>query len=350
MINSLLSVLLLFLFLVCDFVSGEPMPFFPPKLKKGDTIAVVAPASCPEEDQQTIARAIKMLLEKGYRVRIAPNLMTRYGYLAGTDYDRAKAFMEAWLDPEVKAVWCYRGGYGCARILDRLDYRAIKENPKILIGMSDITALHAAINKETGLVTFLGPNVNAVYGKDEKKDSLYSEKELWRMISDDHLNSVRNRTYPNPKTFPLSDQSVMTMRPGIGRGRLTGGTLSLVASLVGTPWEMDTRGKILVLEEVDEEPYRIDRMLCQLKHAGHLDQPAGVILCSWRACKGKRPDKTLSLEHIFKEYFERAPYPVLLGFPSGHITDQATLPLNALAELDASKKNLRILEEPVGAR
>jgi muramoyltetrapeptide carboxypeptidase len=348
--RNLIVPFFLLLLISCGSLRGEPAPFFPPRLKKGDTIAVIAPASSPEEDPQTVARTIKKIIEKGYRVKTSPNLMTRYGYLAGTDYERAKAFMDAWLDPDVKAVWCWRGGYGCARILDRLDYRAIKDNPKIFIGMSDVTALHAAIIKETGLVTFLGPNVNAVYGKDEQADSLYNEKELWRMISGGDFNSVKNRTFTNPKTYPAQGESVLTVRSGICRGRLTGGTLSLVASLVGTPWQLDTKGKIVVLEEVDEEPYRIDRMLCQLKLAGQLDQPAGVVLCSWKACKGRRPDRTLSLEHIFREYFEKAPYPVLLGFPSGHITDQATLPLNAMAELDAGKRTLRLLEEPVEAR
>jgi muramoyltetrapeptide carboxypeptidase len=335
--------------LFCNLLCGIS-PITPPALKKGDVIAVVAPASCPEEDKQTIARGIKMLVQKGYRVRISPNLMTRYGYLAGTDSDRAQAFMDAWMDPEVKAVWCYRGGFGCTRILDRLNYSAIKENPKILIGMSDVTALHAAIIKETDMITFLGPNINAVFGKDEKSDSLYNENQLWKMISNENSGKAQSQTIPNPKTFPVPGQPVMTIKSGVSRGRLAGGTLSLVTSLMGTPWEIDTKGKILVLEEVDEEPYRIDRMLCQLKLAGHLDNLSGLILCSWKACREKRPDKSLSLEHVFKEYFEKVSYPVLLGFPSGHIIDQATLPLNALVEFDAAKKTLRLLEEPVEAR
>lgn len=335
--------LLFFCTLVPVFLFSDPLPIAPPPLKPGDTIAVIAPASSPEEDQQTVARSINKLLEKGYRVRIAPNLMTRYGYLAGTDYDRSKAFMDAWLDPEVKAVWCYRGGFGCARILDRLDFKAIGEHPKILIGMSDITALHAAINKETGLITFLGPNLNAVYGKDEKSDKPFNQTELWKIISSETIE----RTFSKPDSFPLSRQSVMTIRQGTARGRLTGGNLSIVASLIGTPWEINTEGKILVLEEVDEEPFRIDRMLQQLKQAGLLSKPAGVILCSWKGCLPKRPDKSLTIEHLFREYFAGANYPVLLGFPSGHIIEQTTLPLNAMAELDATKKSLILLEVPV---
>lgn len=339
-----------FFSIACSFLKADTQTLFPPALKKGDVIAVVAPASCPEEDRQTIARGIKLLVEKGYRVRLSPNLMTRHGYLAGNDTDRTKAFMDAWKDPEVKAVWCYRGGFGCTRILDRLDYSAIKQNPKVFIGMSDVTAMHAAIIKETGMVTFLGPNVNAVFGKDEKNDNPFNEGELWKMISNEYCSGPKSRKIQNPKSFPVPGQSVMTIRPGIAKGRLAGGTLSLVISLIGTPWEIETKGKILVLEEVDEEPYRIDRMLCQLKLSGHLEELAGVVLCSFKACRERRPDRSLTLEHVFKDYFANAPYPVLLGFPSGHMMDQATLPLNTMAELDATKKTVTVLEHPVKPR
>lgn len=339
------------LLLTLPFLSEANLPpIHPPPLKKGDTIAIIAPASCPDEDSKTVTRAVNMLTQRGYRVKVAPNLLTRNGYLAGTDYDRARALMEAWLDPDVKALWCYRGGFGCTRILDRLDYAAIQRHPKILIGMSDVTALHAAINQRTGLVTYLGPNLNAVYGRDEKGDSLFNERELWKMISPSQRTAPAGYLYQIPKSFPYSELSVTTIRPGIARGTLTGGTLSLVASMVGTPWEIDTRGKILVLEEIGEEPYRIDRWLRQLKQSGSLEQPAGVILCSWKGCHGSKTKKTISLENIFKDYFSSSSYPVLYGFPSGHIPDQVTLPLNVLAELDSTKKTLRLLGDTVGSR
>lgn len=330
-------------FLCCPLwvFSLDPAPLFPPGLKKGDTIAIIAPASPPEEDRQTVAFAVRKILEKGFRVKLASNLSARYGYLAGSDLERAKILMDLWKDPEVKALWCYRGGYGSARILEKLDYSVFRANPKILIGMSDITALHAAIQKKTGLVTFLGPNVNAVYGKES---SLYSERELWGLL-------CGQKTWGDklsiPKSPPKSIPVPVTVCPGIARGRLVGGTLSILVSLIGTPWEIDTKGKILLLEEVQEEPFRIDRMLCQLKHAGQLDHLAGVILCSWKSCQAKRPDASLSLEQVFREYFRNASYPVLMGWPSGHIADQMTLPLNAMVELDASQKTLKLLEPPL---
>lgn len=314
----------------------------PPPLRKGDTIGIIAPASCPEEDQKAISAGVSRLANKGYKVKLAQNLMTRHGYLAGTDYDRAKALMEMWKDPKVKAIWCYRGGFGCTRILDRIDYSLIKKNPKILIGMSDLTALHAAINKETGLVTFLGPNWNHVFVLNSSRGLPYNEAELWNVVA-----PSTSYLYKKPKNFPQKGHKIKTIRKGKATGRLTGGNLALIVSLIGTPWEIETKGRILVIEEVNEEPFRIDRMFRQLKQAGHLDKVAGVILCSWKGCLGKTPHKSLSLETIFDDYFGRAPYPVLLGFPSGHIPEQATLPLNVLAELDATKHTLRLLESPV---
>ncbi len=339
--------LIIRLAIFCFFLPKELLCVLAPSpLCPGDTVAIIAPASCPEENQDTIAAGIKMLMQKGYKVKISPNLMTRYGYLAGTDCERARALMEAWIDPEVKAIWCWRGGFGCMRILDLIDYNVIRKHPKIFIGMSDITALHAAIIKETGLITFLGPNLNSVFGKGAKSNFTYNEIQAWNMISKSDF-PVGGHLVSMPEQYPPRDQNVMTISPGIARGRLVGGTLSLVVSLIGTPWEIETEGNILILEEVEEQPYRIDRMLSQLKLAGFLKKPAGVILCSWRGCKGHRPDRTLSLEHIFRNYFSDAAYPVMMGFPSGHVENQTTLPLNAMAELDAAKKTLRILQEPV---
>ena len=322
---------------------SDAKALYPAPLKKGDTIAIVAPASYPEEDEATIMRAASQLTQRGYRVKLAPNLQFRHGYLAGTDDERAKAFMAAWLDPEVDALWCYRGGFGCTRILDKLDYKALEAHPKILIGMSDITALHAAINKNCSLVTFLGPNVNGVFTKSADGDSLFGERELWKLLSSNHQHPGKSYELPSPTSFPYKELTPRTIRPGVAIGRLTGGTLSLVAALIGTPWEIDTRGKILILEEVGEEPYRIDRWMRQLEQSGAFKQPAAVVLCSWRGCHGKAGKKTLSLEELFADYFSKVRYPVLYGFPSGHITDQVTLPLNSFAELDATKKQLRLI-------
>jgi muramoyltetrapeptide carboxypeptidase len=336
------KIVLFFLILVINLRAA---PIAPPSLHKGDTIAIITPSSSPDEDLNFVVQGIKELQEKGYKVKVFANLMKRHGYLAGTDEERAKAVMDAWKDPQVKAIWCYRGGYGVIRILDQLDYQIIKNNPKILIGMSDITALHAAIQKKADLITFLGPNTNAILGKE--KSTPFNEKELWNMISRTSFPK-EGLLFRNPHSFPNRAQQSWTLKPGQARGRLAGGNLCLVVALIGTPWELDLKDKILVLEEIDEEPYRIDRMLSQLRHSGQLDHLAGIILCSWTGCFSRKPDKSLTLEQVFHDYFGKASYPVLVGFPSGHISEQTTLPLNALVELDSTAKTLKLLEPPVG--
>lgn len=313
----------------------------PCALKRGDTIAIVAPAK--PGDPKVVEQVVQDLMRQGYRVKLAPNLLTRKGYLAGDDRERAEAFMECWRDPEVKALWCIAGGYGSARLLPLLDFRAIAARPKALIGMSDITALHMAIAKETGMVTFLGPTASHFFSI-PGQEMAYARKWLWQTLAPPRPTN----SYLVP--YPLEGHAGRTLRSGKARGRITGGNLALLSSLVGTPWQPDTAGKILVLEEIGEPPYRIDRMLGQLKMAGLLENPAGVILASWHSCQSPSPDTSLSLDEVFAHYFGKAHYPVLKEFPSGHIPHQATLPLNCLAELDASNRTLTILESPVLTR
>lgn len=329
--------------LVQTSATGVATPIFPPSLKKGDMIAIVAPGSYPQEDQPKIEQCVAALHQRGYRVRVASNLNERYGYLAGTDASRAKAFMDCWLDPQVKAVWCYRGGYGCNRILSLLDFEAIRANPKIFIGMSDATVLHHALQQKAQLVSFLGPNANLVLN-DKKELHPFSEQWLWIALQAGEEGRVGYRFSFSPQH---NEEQAKAIRPGSGRGRLTGGNLAVIAGMVGTPWQIETKGTILVLEDINEEPYKIDRMLYQLREAGLLQDLAGLILSSWHRCRSDDPTKSFSLEQVFAEYFGNAAYPVLYGFPSGHIEQQTTLPLGVLAELDVDQKSLILLENPV---
>ena len=323
------------LFLFCPlFVYADVPVIKPEKLQPGDVIAIIAPASPPKDDQRYITECVELLKKKGYKVLLSSTVTPRKGYLAGTDAERANEFMRYWLDPTVKAIWCYRGGYGCMRILDLIDYEKIEKHPKILIGMSDITALHLAIVKKTGLVTFLGPAARHILGKGMQDP--YSEKQLWEMVAP-KWTGYKRYVYAYPTAKSVEYPAPKTIRPGNAQGRLIGGNLTLVTSLIGTEWQIETIGKILVLEDVGEPIYRVDRMLQQLKHAGLLHKPAAVLLCSWAE----------EFEQLFKDCFQDAAYPVLSGFPSGHITHQVTLPMNALAELDADKKTLQLLECPV---
>lgn len=331
---------------------------FPPALRPGDTIALIAPSK-PVADRN-IDQYVAQLEEMGFHVWLPDNLEARYGYLAGDDETRARNFMEAWLDPDVRAVWAITGGYGTTRFLPLLDYDAIRAHPKILIGMSDITGLHAAIGTETGLVTFLGPNI----GTGLNPNRGYTTEWAWRaLLNENFVDASGNRmppgyTYENPGAPDIQRPSQLrklgsalpipwTLNPGVAQGRLVGGNLSLIASLVGTPWQVETDGRILVLEDVHEEPYRVDRMLSQLRNAGMFDHCAGVILGTWAGCVAETPSASLSLDEIFDYYFGDRDYPVIVNFATGHVPHQATLPLNCLAELNATDCTVRLLENPV---
>lgn len=308
-------------------LSTDLPTIYPPALQKGNLIALVFPASPLQMDlkeaREIIERKRKWLHAQGFSTTVYPPQMNVYGYLAGTDEQRANALMQAWKNPAVKAIWCFRGGYGTPRILDLLDYEWIKKNPKILMGMSDITALHAAIQAKTGLVTFLAPVVNYFDDKESSFDAPYALSSIEKMLVEQKAGPI---TLPSP---------IKVLRPGKAAGKLVGGNLALLAALCGTPWQLDTDNKVLFLEDVGEENYRIDRMLWQLKEAGLFKNPAAVILGSWKDCKTTQTH-SLTLEQIFDDYFGKAPYPVIYNFPAGHDSYQTILPLNGMVELDTS--------------
>ncbi|MCP5504222.1 MAG: LD-carboxypeptidase [Chlamydiales bacterium] len=313
----------------CYLFTKTVIAMQPEALQVGDTIALVAPAYWSDRIEETK----DFLIQRGFRVRLAPNLNLRHGKFAGNDEERAQAFMEMWKDPEVKALWCVRGGYGSGRILDKLDYDYIKAHPKILIGMSDITALHIALGQKSDLTTFLGPVAHWTY--DPEKYLQETEQGVWDQI----LSEGKVGTYHNPI-------NCTTLANGIGEGCLVGGNLALIVAHIGTPYQLETKGKILILEDVSEYPFRVDRMLNQLKQAGMLKDLQGLILASWDECL---PDNDLefSIEEVLHHYFCDAPYPVILGFPSGHIKAQVTLPLNCPYRLDANRQEVTLLKRGV---
>lgn len=245
-------------------------------------IGVVLPSSPLSEEK------IVELKESDY---ILPrNLEAKRDFLAGSDQERAEAFMEVWMDPRVSVVWGARGGYGAMRLLPLLDFELLKKNPKPFIGMSDITAIHIALNN-LGMPTCLGENICSMLGQTSKACN------------------------PN-KLYPIVS--------GPMRGKVVGGNLSLIAALIGTPWQLETKGKILVLEDVNEPPYKVDRLLTQLKLAGLLEGLKGVILGDLDA----------------DEFFKRAPYPVYGGYPTGHIDHQ--VPIFLETELYLSEEHILV--------
>lgn len=334
------------LYLALGVLNAQNRCILPEALQKGDLIAIVFPASYIEDEdlegqlnpEKLLEVKVEWLKNQGYRAILYPKKIKRLGYLAGTDDERAKAFMDAWKNEEVKAVWCCCGGYGSGRILDKLDYGYIKAHPKIFIGTSDITILHDAIQTKTGLITFLSPGLLYYSSNSEKFDDQYAFSSLEHLIVE-------------KKTGVISvppQEALQTIRPGIAQGRLVGGNLTLMAMSCGTEWQPDMRKKILILEEVSANFDEIDRSLWQLKESGVLDQLRGVILGTFTNCKPySTSELSLTLDQIFDDYFKDAPYPVIKNFPAGHDKYQVALPLNGLIEIDANAKQIKILEPSV---
>lgn len=323
-----------------------PVPIRPAALKPGDTIAFVAPAGPLDETRMERARA--RLEALGFHVRVPADLYRAHGYLAGSDERRAAELMAAFADPQVQAIFPGTGGYGVTRMLDRLDYAVIRRNPKILIGFSDITALHLAIQKKTGLVTFHSPN--PMYGLGNEGDlKPFSAEYFWRALLNERYLRPDGKPLPAGYAIELPEgvEATTVLAPGIGSGRLTGGNLSLVAALMGTPYEIETAGCVLFLEDVGERPYRIDRYLSQLRLGGKLEGLAGVILGQFSDCQPKPDEQSLSLDEVLADYFADLGVPVIMNFPTGHAANNATLPFNALVEVDAEHNRVRVLENPV---
>jgi muramoyltetrapeptide carboxypeptidase len=253
---------------------------------------------------------------------VGAHVLERDGYLAGSDEHRLADFNRFAADDDVDGIWCIRGGYGAMRLLDSLDYDAWRRRPKVLIGYSDITAFHAALGAHAKLVTYHGPTARSVLTD-------FTRASFTRAVVDG-CNSCG--------TAP--DASVL--RGGTGRGRLVGGNLALVASLMGTPYELSLDGAILVLEDVNESVYRIDRMLTQLRLSGALDRLAGIAFGRFTEIPDDATNAERPLDDVLQEVADRTNVPCLAGVPLGHIDDQWTVPLGATAELDADAKTLNV--------
>jgi muramoyltetrapeptide carboxypeptidase len=316
-------------------------PVKPQALRPGDVISVVAPAGPVARER--IELAFARLQSRGYRIKTHGDVFRKQGYLAGDDQTRAAELMTAFTDPESTAVWCARGGYGVARILDRLDYDILRRHPKVFVGFSDITALHLALQNRTGLATFHGPNLQDGFGREDEM-SPATEAALWRAIAPE---SIAGAEFPYTYAeFGTDGMSLRTVAPGVAQGRLTGGNLAVLAGLLGTPFEIETAGRILLLEDINEEGYRVDRYLAQLALAGKLRSLAGVALGDFSLEAGSESAATALVEPLH-EYLGKLGVPVLAGLPAGHQRENWCLPINALVEVDADARRLRVLERPV---
>ncbi|MGJ8563535.1 MAG: S66 peptidase family protein [Alphaproteobacteria bacterium] len=308
-----------------------------PRLKKGDTVGLISPASKSiERFEYQISEELVTAL--GLEPKRGQYVGKDFGYLAAKDKERAADVNAMFADKSVKAIMAVRGGWGCARILPYLDYDLIRANPKPLIGYSDITALHLALQAKTGLVSFHGPNASSKWGK---KTLDYFEPLLFDgakptfetpAMDDDRLVQRRWRT--------------QTLTGGKARGHLVGGNLTVMTALAGTPYMPSTDGGILFLEDVEEAEYRIDRMLTQLGQAGLLSGLKGVVFGQCTSCSTSS-GSGFELAEILEHHFKPLGVPAFHGAYFGHIADQFTLPLGVNAEINADSGTLRLLESAV---
>lgn len=320
-------------------LDGTAKPVRPGRLRPGDTVGLVNPAGALSEPVNADIAA-ESLAVLGFKTKRGANLLARRGYFAGTDEQRAADLNAMFADPEVRAIHCVRGGWGCARVLPLLDWPMIARNPKILLGYSDITALLLSLHARTGLVTFHGPVAasqwnpfNVGYMKRVLKEGEAVTFENLKEVDEDDLTVVKNR--------------IQTLQPGTARGRLLGGNLTVLTSLLGSGYLPDWDGCILFIEDVEEAPYRIDRMLTQLRLAGILQKARAVI---WGNCTDCNPGEgfgSLTVGEVLRDHVLPLKVPAWQGAMIGHIERQFTLPVGAEVEVDATAGTVKMLEPAV---
>ncbi|ACB52950.1 putative peptidase S66, LD-carboxypeptidase A [Crocosphaera subtropica ATCC 51142] len=312
----------------------------PQKLKAGSGVGLVSPAGATftTEDINIVQDAVKAL---GLVPYLAPHLLDQYGYLAGKDKDRANDINHFFADPKIDLILPIRGGWGCARVLPYLDYNLIQNNPKIIIGFSDLTALLIAIYTQSRLVTFHGPNGLTSWRTKQVnsfKQALFTEEKISFQNEKDaddtnRLMQVKNR--------------IQTITPGIARGKLIGGNLSVLSSIIGSPYVPDFKDYILFIEDVGEEVYRIDRMITHLKVAGILDKISGFIFGECTNCLPNGGYASLTLEQVLNDHIKPLKIPAWMGAKIGHIEPVLTFPMGIEVEINANNGTINYLESGV---
>lgn len=296
-------------------------------LNPGSKIGIIAPAS-PVKEMAVIEPGVAALEDLGLDIVMGETVRPLDDYLAGSDLERRADLERFWWDDSIEAIWCLRGGYGSVRLLPDLYLGLIERNPKILIGFSDITGLELGLWKQTGLVTFHGPVLTVL--KNE-----FTINHAFQMLTGERVGK--------PLAWPDDKSSYLVFKEGKVRGPLLGGNLSLVCSLLGTGYFPNLEGAILFLEETEEPPYRIDRMLTQLLESGVLDMVAGIIVGRCNPIEGKAEEDLIK---VFAERLSKVACPAAYGFPIGHIPEQWTLPQGVTAEVDLEKGELTLVESP----
>lgn len=307
----------------------------PQRLHTDDTIGLIAPASAPA-DPKAVDKCVGALEEMGFKAKLARNVHKRWGFLAGSDRDRAADIMQMFADRKVKGVLCVRGGYGTGRLLNLLDYSIVRKNPKVFAGYSDITALHCAFMNEANLLTFHSPMAASDFIKEP--GSSFARKSFLAMVTQAEPYGSIRRGYKG--------KTVSILRRGKVSGQLIGGNICLLANLIGTRFFPDFRNKILFFEDVDEEPFRYDRMITHLLNVGALQQVAGIAIGQNTNCEDPKrkamKEYRQTLMDVFRDRLLPLKIPIVAGLPFGHIPDNATIPVGCRATLDAIKGDLII--------
>ena len=307
----------------------------PKKLLNGDLIGLISPASAVDEISK-VEQGVKYFEKLGYKVEVGKNIGKLHGYLAGSDEERLSDLHYMLRKKEVKAIFCIRGGYGSNRLLNKIDYNLVKRNPKIFVGYSDITALQLGFFAKTGLITFAGPMLAVDFYSEVNS---YAEESFWTSITSNK---------PLGKVKMPNGEKLFGLNKGEKIGRIIGGNLAVLSSLIGSKFLPDLKGKILLLEEIGEAPYRIDRMLSQLSFSNNLDKISGAVLGAFIDCNEKDPTKSsLTLGEVIEDYFGKLKVPVIYNLSHGHIENNLTIPLGIKVKINSSRTTLEFSESPV---
>lgn len=301
------------------------------KLKKGDTIGIIAPASCTTYEK--VLEAKKNIEDMGYQVILGECTKKQWYSYAGTDEERAEEINSFFADKSIDAIICMRGGYGCNRLIELLDFEVIKRNPKIFVGYSDITTLHIALNEKANLITFHGPMAVSNFTGNYNRDTYENFIEILSNSRD--KQSIKNII-----------KELKVLNEGRAKGKLVGGNLATLIATLGTEYDLDYNGKILFLEDVGEKTYKIDRFLNQLKKHGVFEKIEGLVLGDFKNCI-QDSEKDMTLLEVFQNYFKELKKPVIYNFESGHSEPMLTLPLGAICEIDTYNKEIKVLERVV---
>ncbi len=295
---------------------------YPKRLNRGDRVGVIAPAG--PVDPKVLERGLGVLRRMGFSPVLAKHIDAKDRYLAGTDAERAKDLHDFFKDPGIKGVFCARGGYGVNRVLSMLDHSIIRENPKIFVGSSDITLLILFLVQQCSLVTFHGPMIAGNFGR---YPMIKSKSQFKKILSG---NETGKR---------LTAKSARVFRAGIGEGKTIGGCLTLLCRSLGTPWEVKTYNKILLIEDVNEPLYKIDGMLWHLKQAGKFKGIRGIVFGEMVNCSSSK-ETGGSFQEILEDVFLGSFFPILTDFPSGHGREMFTIPVGVKARLNTKTKTL----------